>query len=224
MDMLRAEESAVWDMFRGTWSYTVETGRTYTIDYGIPDNHKVTVTTSWGQSGDDPIGDIAAIKRRIERDCGYPISRAYMNNVTMRKFYELPEVSGGYIPAGTESTRIGQLSDAQKQAFQNERVLRRWYGIDWFEYDGGTLAAGIGSAYAPYIPDDIIVFMADGGANDRRIEYGPSIDDDAPADWTGPFTKTWKEQDPSARNVLIEVQYVPQLRNPFKHATLDITA
>ena len=221
-EMVRAEEKAIWDMMRGSWTFTTESGVQYTIDYGVPSNHKVTVSTTWGEAGDDPIGDIAAMKRRVSRDCGYPIARAYMNEKTITKFKELPEVSGG-INSTSATTKQGQLSEEQKREFQNERRISRFHGIDWIEYDAGYLAGGIGSLYTPYIPDDVIIFVVDSPSNPFVFKYGPSIDDSAPADWTGPFTKTWKEEDPSARNVLIEVQYMPILLNPFKVATLDIS-
>ena len=220
-EMMRAEEAAIWDMIQGSWTFTTESGVAYTIDYGVPANHKVSVANTWGNSGDDPIGDIAAIKRRIQRDCGYPISRAYMNEPTMTKFKELPEVSGG-INSAAATTKQGQLSDEQKREFQNERRISRFHGIDWIEYDAGYLSAGIGSMYTPYIPDNKIIFMVNTSNNPFVFQYGPSIDDDAPADWTGPFSKTWKEPDPSARQVLIEVQYMPILLNPFKVASLNI--
>ena len=221
-EMLRAEEVAVWKMLQGNWSFTTEHGITYTIDYGVPDNHKATASTAWGAAGDTPVADITALKRRVERDCGYPISRAYMNGPTMARFVELPEVTGGFNTGTDSASKQGQLSDDQKRAFQNERMIPRWHGVDWFEYDGGYLADGIGSTYSPYIPDNMIIFLCDGGQNYRTIQYGPSLDDSAPGEWTGPFTKTWKEEDPSARQVLIEVQYMPILLNPFKVATLNI--
>ena len=53
--------------------------------------------------------------------------------------------------------------------------------------------------------------------------YGPSVDDSAPAGWTGLYTKSWKEEDPSTRQVLMEIQYMPMLTHPFKVATMNIT-
>ena len=221
--MMRSEEAAVWAMLQGSWIYKVESNINYTIDYKIPSSHKTTVTISWGSASDDPIGDISAVKRQVERDCGFPITRAYMNNVTITKFYELPEVSGGFT---SSSGKQGQLSDVQKQRFQDERTIPRFHAIDWIEYDAGYLA-GSGEledgVYTSYIPDDVIIFISDGGTSPFQFLYGPSVDNSAPPDWTGVYSKTWLEEDPSARQVLMEVQYMPILRNPYKVATLDIT-
>ena len=220
-EMMRAEEYAIWQMLQGSWSWTTESGVTYALDYGVPDSHKVTASTNWGAAGDTPIADISAIKRVVRRDTGFPIARAYMNEVTMTKFIELPEVSGG-INSGGATTKQGQLSDMQKMEFQNERQISRFHGIDWIEYDGGFLADGIGSTYTPYIPDNVIIFMVNSPNNPFKFQYGPALDDDAPPEWTGIFTKSWKEPDPSARQVLFTVQYMPILTNPFKVATLSI--
>ena len=223
-EMMRAEEIAVWQMFQGFWSFTTESGVKYDINYGVPDNHKVSVTTAWGASGDDPVGDISSIKRRVQRDCGFPITRAYMNGPTMSRFYELPEVSGGYLAGSVAESKQGLLSDEQKRSFNNERIIPRWHGIDWIEYDGGVLEDGIGSTYTPYIPDNMIIFKVDGGMNSYMLQYGPSLDHGAPPNWTGVFTKSWEEEDPSERQVLFEVQYMPILLNPFKVATMNILA
>lgn len=225
--MMRNEEAAVWKMLQGSWTYKVESGVSYTINYRLPSSHQVDPVVGWGNSGDDPIGDISAIKRQIIRDCGYPIARAYMNNVTITKFYELPEVSGGFMTGAESSSKQGQLSDRQKDSFQNERMIPRFHGIDWIEYDAGylggdgTLASGV---YTPYIPDNMIIFLANsGGDNPYKFKYGPSVDHAAPPNWTGVFVKTWEEQDPSVRQVLMEVQYMPVLTNPYSLATMDIS-
>ena len=221
--MMRSEEYSIWQMLQGSWTFRVESGIDYTINYQIPSSHKVSPTTDWGDAGDDPIGDISAIKRQVERDSGFPIARAYLNNVTMTKFYELPEVSGGIT---SSPSKQGQLSDQQKQMFQNERTIPRFHGIDWVEYDAGylggdgTLESG---TYSPYIPNDVIVLIANiSGDNPFKMKYGPSVDHSAPPDWTGVFTKTWEEQDPSVRQVLMELQYMPVLTNPYGLATLTV--
>ena len=220
--IMRGEEYAIWKMMQGSWTYMVESGVSYTINYQIPSSHKVDVANSWGSASDTPIADITGIKRQVARDSGFPIVRAFMNSVTMAKFIELPEVSGGYVNS-TVSDKQGQLSDRQKESFQNDRIVPRFHGINWIEYDDGYLDGTIrNGTYNPYIADNMIIFVADGGVNPFKLMYGPSVDDSAPAGWTGLYTKSWKEEDPSARQVLMEIQYMPMLTHPFKVATLNI--
>lgn len=206
---MRAEEVAVWSMLQGTWTYTLENGATIAVVYGMAATHIVTVGNDWGGGSDTPLGDIASIKSVVSRDSGFPIVEAWMNENTMRIFIELTEVAA-------------QLSDAQKQNFTSERTVPRFYGIDWIEYDGGYVNTS--GTYVPYIPDDLIVFIATGGRKPYEMRYGPSADLAAPDLFTGPFSKTWDEEDPSGRQVLMELNYMPLLLQPDKIATLDITA
>ena len=241
MQMLRAQEYAIWQMLQGSWTFTTEANVNYTIDYGVPEMHKVAVTNAWGAADDQPIKDISNIKTMVQRNCGYPIVNAYMNTKTIDRFYELPEVSGGFLTGAESMSKQGQLSDRQKDMFQNERIIPRFMGINWIEYDAGWLgdanvtggdSTGIvpgqidptGGArnYASYIPDNKIIFLVTGGAQSFVIQKGPSLDDSAPPEWTGVYTKTWKEEDPSTRQVLMEEQYMVYMTNPMKVAVLDI--
>lgn len=209
MQYFRAEEIAIWEMLQGTWTYLLVNNVTITATYGMAASHIVTVANNWGGGSDTPEADIDSIKQVVSRDCGFPITTAYMNNSTMNTFQLLTEVAA-------------QLSDRQKDQFTREGVVPRYRGIDWVEYDG-TYVDSTGTA-VPYIPDDLIVFLATGGSRHLFLKYGPSVDIDAPPGWTGPFTKSWTEPDPSGRQVLMEQQYMPIMTNPLKVATLDITA
>lgn len=209
---MRGEEIAIWKMFQGEWTYNLVNGTSETINYRIPSMHKpnaLSGDTAWGGSADDPIGNIQAWKRVVERDSGFPISYGVMNNVTMSKFIRLPEVKE-------------QLSDRQKDRYTTEGIIPRFFGIDWREYDAGYVeddsesgsSEGSSGLYVPYIPDNVIIFYAFGGTSPWRLLYGPSADDDAPATQTGPYVKSWSEPDPSGRQVLMEVNFMPALFKP----------
>ena len=201
----RQKEYAVWQMIQGSWSFKVESGHQYTIDYKIPAAHKVTPSVVWGANSDTPVLDVSAIKRIVSHNSGRQLTAGYMNNKTLTRMYELDELSEF-------------LSDRQKELYTNERTIARWNGIDWREYDGGYVSGGV---YNTYIPDNKIILFPD-GRNPFVLKYGPSLDHDAPADWTGLFTKSWIEPDPSNRQVLMEEQYMPVLLNPLQVAILDI--
>ena len=209
MQHMRAEEVAIWSMFQGSWAYTMVGGTTVTVNYQLPAAHSPTVSTSWGASSDDPIGDIRAWKQLMVRDSGFPISVAYLNATTMTVFLKLAEVAA-------------ELSDRQKDTYTAEGRVPRFFGIDWIEYDGGYLNSS--GTYVPYIPNDHIIFLAPGGTPAWRMLYGPSGDVSAPDMWTGPYTKSWVEEDPSGRQVLMENHYMPILRKPFQVIDADITA
>ena len=101
--------------------------------------------------------------------------------------------------------------------------------MDWIEYDAGYLAGdgqimadGSAGNYRPYIPDNVIIFRVTGGQNSLFLLHGPSMDLASPPNWTGVFTKSWEEDDPSVRQVLMEEQWMAYMTNPFKTGTLTI--
>jgi hypothetical protein len=56
--------------------------------------------------------------------------------------------------------------------------------------------------------------MTTGGDLTAEFLDGPAADDDAPDGFVGRFTKTWKEPDPSQRQVLMESNAMPVLYQP----------
>lgn len=203
----RAEELAAWAMFSGTWTYTLLNGATIAVDYGVPAAHQpVSSTAAWGVASDDPIGDILAWKQVVQRASGFPITIAYMNATAMAIFIQLAEVQA-------------ELSDRQQDMFTAEGRLPRFFGIDWIEYDNGYVDTA--DVFQQYIPDERILFLATGGTKGWDMFHGPSADLDAPGGWTGPFTKSWVDPDPSGRQILMEVNYMPVLTQPLKTLYAD---
>ncbi len=199
-------ESTIWDMFSGSVTYTHEGGATATLDYGISVAHRPTAGTPWGDASDDPIGDIGAWKQLTTHDASQELTSVYMNAATMVSFQKLPEVRA-------------QLSDRQKDVMTSEGFIPRFQGLDWIEYDQGHVVSG---TFTPYITTNRLVMLAPGN-NAWQMKHGPSADDSAPTGQTGSFSKTWKEEDPSNRQVLIERIFVPCLFRPDQvvFATID---
>lgn len=60
----------------------IANGQTYTYDYGMPSDHKVTVTTSWSNPAADIGADIMAGQDKIEDDTGVRPTRAVCSRQT----------------------------------------------------------------------------------------------------------------------------------------------
>ena len=63
-------------LFRGGFSYTQEKGLKFTVDYGIPDAHKITLQGNdvWGTgSTRNPIDDIFYMKQVLKDDAGVAV-------------------------------------------------------------------------------------------------------------------------------------------------------
>ncbi len=75
-----------------------------------------------------------------------------------------------------------------------------------FEADDGTVTS--------FLPDGALILsnLTDGRA--MEIFEGPTADDEAPEGFTGKFSKTWKEKDPSQRQFLLEWNILPVITFP----------
>lgn len=170
------------------------------VDYKFTASHKPTVTTSWETADSQQImDDVIAWKRLVERDGRVAPREAYTTDATMSRIYK----------AFANSSMI---SDRAKDEYYRSGTLPGFLQLDWnlvnhtYETDDGDSTL--------FLPDDAIVL---GNLTDNRpieLQRGPSADDSAPDGHTGRFAKSWKEQDPSARQILVEDSFLPIITRP----------
>ena len=176
-----------------------------TVDYKIPASHKPTVGTSWETATPVQIvNDIKAWKRLISRDARVAARDVWLTEATLDRIFNA-FVANGSAPANL-------LSDRMKDQYYANGVLPGFLGLNWhtvesyYDTDAGSTAL--------FLPDDALVLanLTEGRA--MEIMEGPTADDEAPDGFTGKYTKTWKEKDPSARQFLIEYHFLPVLTRP----------
>jgi hypothetical protein len=185
------------------------------IDYKFPDTHKPTVTNGWDTATPDQIiADIRAWKRLINRDGRVRATEAYATEKTMEYIFT------SFATAGTVPAAL--LSDRMKDQYYATGTLPGFMGLDWQPQESVFDAAGSGYGLNPTDPGQEQMFLADDAivignfTENRPIEMfiGPTADDEAPAQFTGKFAKTWKEKDPSARQYLLEWNILPAITRP----------
>jgi hypothetical protein len=198
----RLKEFFIWKMFSGSLSYTRD-NTIVSIDYLMSATHKPTAATYWTNPNSDPMDDIRAWKQLVTHDGHAVVTDAYLNVKTMQALQNHAKVRQ-------------MMSDRQRDTYYSEGFLPRFQTLDWHEYDLGFVDDFTdvnNPAFTTYIPDGYIVFMAK-ERDPWVMLQGPSADDEAPNGYTGRFTKTWKEKDPSARQVLMEESSMPILLRP----------
>lgn len=178
------------------------------IDYKIPASHKPTVGTTWATATPAQIvADIKAWKRLINRDARVAATDVYLTDVTIDRIFN------AFAANGAANALAGNLlSDRMKDQYYATGTLPSFLGLNWttvdqfFDTDQGVPTQ--------YLADDALVLcnLTEGRA--MEILEGPSADDEAPDGFTGKFSKTWKEKDPSARQVLIEYGFLPVITRP----------
>lgn len=172
-----------------------------TVDYKIAASHKPSAGTSWATATAAQIrADIIAWKRLISRDGRVPARTADATETTiervMNAFINTPFL----------------LSDRMKDAFWSSGVLPGFLGLDWrtneqvYETDAGVVTL--------FVPDDALFITNREDNRPMFLMEGPSADDEAPDNYTGKFSKTWKEKDPSARQFLLEWNMMPVIERP----------
>lgn len=190
------------------------------VDYKFLPSHKPTVSTSWASALPTQIvDDIVAWKNLIQRNGRVPVKDAYATQATMARIFN--SFAGTGASASNFSAGV-LLSDRMKDQYYQTGILPGFMGINWKPQDSVYDAVGAAYTENPTIPGAETNFLADDSiilgnfeAN-RPIELfvGPTADDEAPDGFTGKFSKTWKDKDPSARQYLLEWNILPVITRP----------
>ena len=186
-----------------------------TVDYKFLATHKPKPVVSWATATPIQIvSDIQAWKRLLDRDGRVQPATAYATEKTIQRIYNSFVNSDGDLGA--------LLSDRMKDQYFATGTLPGFMGMNWKVQNAVYDAAGAAYTTDPTRPIEETPFLADDAliigdfTTNRPIELyvGPTADDSAPHGYTGKFAKTWKEEDPSARQFLLEWNLLPVITRP----------
>lgn len=170
------------------------------VDTKIPASHKPSVGTSWATATPQQIiADVKAWRRLIARDGNVGARDVYLTDVTLDRIFN------AWVSNGAQAPQL--LSDRMKDQYYQTGTLPGFLGMNWnivesfYDTDGGVPTS--------FVPDDALFLVNLTDNRPMEIFQGPTADDEAPNGFTGKFTKTWKEKDPSARQVLLEYHFFP---------------
>jgi hypothetical protein len=197
-------EFMIWSALKGSINFDFP-DVVANVDYQFPASHKPTPTVGWDTATPQQIvGDIRAWKRLIRRDGRVEAREAFATEATMAYIFDSFAANG--------ATPAVLLSDRMKDNYYQSGTLPGFMGINWqtieavYDDDAGNSTL--------FVPDNALFF---GNYTDNRpieMYIGPTADDEAPDNYTGKFTKTWKDKDPSARQVLLEWNLLPIITRP----------
>jgi hypothetical protein len=193
-------EFVCWRALTGTLTLDYEDVQA-TVNYGVPASHKPSAGTSWASATAAQIRqDIVAWTRLIARDARVTATDAWATSATIER-----------IMNAFQSSPL-LLSDRMKEDFWSRGVMPGFLGLNWhvteqvYETDGGSTTL--------FVPDDSLFITNLNTDTPMEIMEGPTADDEAPSNFTGKFSKTWKEPDPSARQFLLEWNVFPIITRP----------
>jgi hypothetical protein len=193
-------EFCCWRALTGTLTLDYEDVQA-TVDYHIATSHKPTAGTGWNTATAAQIrADVIAWKRLISRDAREQATDVYLTTVTMER-----------VMNAFQSSPL-LLSDRMREQFWSNGTMPGFLGLNWniteqvYDTDGGTTTL--------FVPDDTLFMVNLRAGRAMEIMEGPTADDEAPDYFTGKFSKTWKEKDPSARQFLLEWHFLPVITRP----------
>lgn len=193
-------EWACWQALTGNLEFDYEDVQA-SVDYKLPASHKPTVGTTWATATPSQMrDDIVAWKRLISRDSRVGARDAWATEFTINRIMN------------AFNSNPDHLSDRMKDEYYRSGQVPGFMGLNWqvteqvYDTDAGVRTL--------FLPDDALVLANLRDNRAMEIMEGPSADDEAPKGHTGKFSKTWKEKDPSARQVLIEWHFLPIITHP----------
>jgi hypothetical protein len=179
------------------------------VDYKLPASHKLTGFTWHTDTPSAIVDDIRAMKKLIRRDGRVEAREAYASEKVMSYIFNSFAATGN---TGVGFNAAALMSDRMKDEYYRSGMLAGFMGLDWnlvehvYDDDNGN--------QVNFLNEESLIF---GNFTDQRpIEMieGPTADDEAPSNFTGKFTKSWKEKDPSARQILLEWHMLPVITRP----------
>lgn len=164
----RREEMRMMALTTGAIAITAN-GQAYEYDYGMPEDHKITVDTSWSDlENSDPIEDLRAAMDKIEDDTGIRPTRGIVTRKTwgyLRNNQKIIKstfvLSNGQVGALSDSRLTQYLSDE----LQLELII---YGKRYIN-DAGTSTQ--------FVPDDTVVLFPSGDLGNTWFGTTPEESD-----------------------------------------------
>jgi hypothetical protein len=221
------QEQLLWNALRGTSTISYPDGSSATVNYGFPSSHIVAPAVDWNNATpENMINDLVTWKRLVQTHGRVKPTTAYCSILTIQEIFNAfaansgvvvnPSVTTGAVAAYPMGT---MLSDRMKDEYYTNGILPGFAGLDWIPVEEvytnstGFLTRFVGDGVTGGSGAELFL----GNFTEQRpfeVKLGKSADDSAPEGMYGKFTKTWKQEDPSARIVLMELHFLPVVYRP----------
>lgn len=179
------------------------------VDYKFPASHKPHPAVGWDTATPQQIvSDIRAWKRLIQRDGRVPATEAFATELTLTYIFD------SFATHGVAGTFLGGtlLSDRMKDQYYTQGTLPGFMGLNWSTVE--SIYDDDAGVHTLFVPDNALYL---GNYTDQKpieMMIGPTADDEAPDNYTGKYSKSWKEPDPSARQFMLEWHLLPIVTRP----------
>ena len=209
---------------QGTITYSVEDGEVFQITYPKSSSHTITVSPYWDENGTpqgDPETDFRTVKRLMSEDVGLTptialfgqeASDAFMSNTVVRTLLDTRNYEAGRLTIESQYNDAGAI------------YLGRFAGIPCWEYSRQVEVDGVAT---DMIRSNYVEFINTSPAAENVMYYGAIPDMKAlqGRQFIGRiFSKSWEEEDPSVRQLLVHTRPLPVPRKPDSIVSLKVVA
>lgn len=143
-------------------------GQTYSYDYGVPANHKVTPNVKWDADGADPVADINAWLDLVEQETGTRPTEILINSVTLTKLGKVASIQDAiYVFA---QGAVSVTRERVKSYIEGETKTTIYV------YNKGYAHPDTG-AFTKFVPDGTVVLMPEGKLGNTYFGTSPEESD-----------------------------------------------
>ena len=183
------------------------------IDYKFAPSHVVTAAVNWATASVIQIvANIRSWKKLIQRDGQVPAREAFATENTLAMIFTAFANSGN---AGA-----GLMSDRMRDEYFSSGMLPGFLGLNWTAVE--SVYENAAGNETQFFPDGKISFANLDDNRPMEFLIGPTADDEAPRGFTGKFSKTWRDKDPSQRQHLLEWNILPIVTRPEQLVTASV--
>lgn len=141
-------------------------GQSYTYDYGMPDENKISVTTAWKEEASDPVKDIMDAQNKAKKN-GYKLTRAMCNSNAINTLLNNTAIKNRlYVLAQ------GNITITNQEVI---RFLEMQTGITIYVNDNGYVDES--GKFTTYFADDVFVLFPDGALGETHYGVTPEESD-----------------------------------------------
>jgi hypothetical protein len=190
------------------------------VDYQMPASHKPTPAVGWDTATPDSIiEDLTAWKTLISTHGRVPAREVYTTPNTLRL------IVNAFLRENAASGMVGGalFTDRMREEYFSTGAVAGFMNMDWRAIDLTYQDAD--GALQNFVADNSLILGNFDQGQPIRFFEGRTADFDAPTDHVGPFTKTFREEDPSQQQVLMENSFIPIVQRPESFVYVaDVTA
>lgn len=195
-------------------------GQDYDYDYGMPENHKATVSTSWSDPAASILDDIRDSLDVIEDDTGVRPTRAVCSSKTWAYFRKNSEIRAALNGNDSDApVRDGRIKDYISEELDLEIVV---YSKKYRDESG---------AEQQFIDDDVFVMFSSGAQGTSWFGTTPEQSDlmagtaaNVTITDTGVAVTTTKETDPVNVDTKVSMIFLPSFEAADQVFILDVKA